>query len=108
MREVILVGATWCAGCKAAKPFVEEICTKLGYVFKYEDFESSIIAQDIVKKNCFRSLPVLAYINSEEDEAVVRYKVAGFDYKGIQSFLLDEDDLNLREEDIKNMNEGEG
>ena len=106
MKEVIVVGADWCSGCKALKPIAKKICEEMGYSFSYADFETDEQAQQIIKENSFRSLPVMCYINTE-NEPVFRYKVGGFDTKSIQSFLMDENDENLVEQDLKEMSEDE-
>lgn len=112
MKSVVMIGASWSTVSNESKPMIKDACTKLGYHFTYDDIEVSEEAQTIIKANFFRKLPVLMSIDpSCEDGYSVRYKVDGFDYSGIVSFLNDEDDTMLRELDFlkgNNTEEDEG
>ena len=101
MKSVVMIGASLSKVSNESKTMIKDACTTFGYNFTYDDIEVSEEAQSIVKDNFFRKLPVLMSIDpSREDGYSIRYKVDGFDYSGVVSFLNDEDDTMLRELEI--------
>jgi len=101
-KELVQVGADWCGPCKVLKPIAEELCTKLGIVYRYVDVESEE-GSKIIKDNFFRSIPVLKYTQLiQKDtglEPLVRYKVGGFDRDGVVLFLTGANDLNVNDDE---------
>lgn len=99
VKKVVQIGADWCKPCKDLAPIVKDLCTKMGYTYEYLDLEGKDgEGMKIVEENFFRSIPVLQYINTEslenDGEPVIRYKVSGFDVKGVTAFLLDHNSDN--------------
>ena len=94
MKSVVLIGSEWSEGSSATKSLTEQVCTKLGYPFKYNDVEVCEESLRFMWSNNLKTLPVLMSLNTEYGHAT-RLKVGGFDHEGIVSFLSDENDAHL-------------
>ena len=60
MREVILVGASWCGACKAMKAWFDGI-TMPGIILRYVDIEDAEVAYESIS-----SLPVIIFREGHE------------------------------------------
>ncbi len=94
MRSAVVIGSDWSQESGPVKTLTEQVCTKLGISFKYNNVEMCSESIKFIHENNLKTLPVLISLNSDSDY-VTRIKVGGFDYEGVVSFLSEENDDHI-------------